>query len=188
MTEIIGLDLPGAFEIRPPVHRDPRGTFRKIMHRPTFERHGLSTDFAEEYFTESKDRVLRGLHFQLPPHDHVKLVYCVTGTVLDVAVDLRRDSSTFGRHVMVELSAELGNGVYLPPGLAHGFYVRRGPAILVYKTSTVHAASADSGIRWDSAGIAWPDQAPILSDRDRNLPVLEAFDSPFRMTGCGEAE
>src|SRR5581483_7390979 len=140
---------------------------------------GLRTDFAEEYYTVSHVRVLRGLHFQVPPHDHAKLVYCAAGRVLDVALDLRVGSPAFGRHVRAELSAADGNALYLPPGLAHGFYVLEAPALMVYNQTSVYAREHDAGVRWDSAGIPWPDADPILSDRDRSFPALADFRTPF---------
>lgn len=179
MFDLLPLALNGAFEIRPRVLADRRGLFCKLFHEPAFRDRGLEIGFTEEYYSVSQARVLRGLHFQTPPHDHVKLVYCLSGAALDVLVDMRRHSPSFGRHTMVELNEEMRNGVYVPKGFAHGFYVRQGPATLLYKTSTVHAPDSDTGIRWDSAGIAWPEPAPILSERDRALPPLDQLASPF---------
>jgi dTDP-4-dehydrorhamnose 3,5-epimerase len=183
--EFVDTPLPGVVELRPDVARDRRGTFVKTFHRDLFAEHGLRTDFVEEYYSVSHARVLRGLHFQLPPHDHAKLVYCAAGKVLDAALDLRRGSPAFGRHVLVELEADRGNCLYLPPGLAHGFYVLQAPAILVYNQTSVYARSHDAGVRWDSAGIPWPDADPILSDRDRGFPPLAEFPSPFRFEQDG---
>jgi dTDP-4-dehydrorhamnose 3,5-epimerase len=177
--EFAATALPGVVEVRPAVARDRRGTFVKTFHRARFAEHGLSLDFAEAYYTVSHARVLRGLHFQLPPHDHAKLVFCAAGRVLDVALDLRRGSPTSGRHALVELSAEAGNGLYLPPGLAHGFYVLQAPAVVVYNQTSAYAPSHDAGVRWDSAGIPWPDADPVLSERDRGFPALADFPSPF---------
>jgi dTDP-4-dehydrorhamnose 3,5-epimerase len=177
--EFVDTTLPGVVEVRPAVVRDRRGTFVKTFHRDLFAAHGLRTDFAEEYWSASQERVLRGLHLQCPPHDHAKLVYCAAGRVLDVALDLRAGSPTLGRHVRVELAATTGNCLYLPPGLAHGYYVLEGPAVVVYNQTSVYTRDHDTGIRWDSAGIPWPDRDPILSDRDRGLPTLADFRSPF---------
>jgi dTDP-4-dehydrorhamnose 3,5-epimerase len=132
--------------------------------------------------TVSAKGVLRGLHFQLPPHDHAKLVYCTAGEVMDVAVDLRVDSPTFRQFVCLTLSADQGNMIYLPPGLAHGFYTLSDSATLVYNVTTVYAPSHDAGIRWDSVGIPWPDQDPRVSERDHGFVAMEVFDSPFRNT------
>lgn len=177
--EVCTTDLPGCYELRPPIRADARGRFVKPFVAETFAAHGLATQFAESYYTVSRRGVLRGLHFQLPPHDHDKWVYCVDGHVLDVAVDLRTGSPRLHRWVLLELSAGLGNSIYLPRGLAHGFYVLSESATLVYHTTSAHHPAADTGIRWDSAGIPWPNPEPLVSPRDAALPRLLDFVSPF---------
>jgi dTDP-4-dehydrorhamnose 3,5-epimerase len=172
--------LSGCFELFPAVHRDARGLFVKTFHEQTYAAAGLATRFVEEYYSVSKRRVLRGLHFQVPPHGHEKLVYCTQGDVLDVVVDLRVGSPTFSRHQTFRLGARRRNILYIPVGLAHGFYVLSASATLVYKTTRVHSEDHDRGVRWDSAGIPWSDPDPIVSDRDRSLPPLAEFQSPFR--------
>lgn len=171
--------LPGCLEIRPRRFTDSRGSFVKSYHQHDFEDAGLCTHFPEAFYSKSRPRVVRGLHFMLPPEDHYKLVYCVHGSVLDVVLDLRLGSPTYGQHTMVELNEMCGNMLYLAPGLAHGFCAPDTEAILAYRVSTVHSPAHDAGIRWDSAGISWPVRSPIISDRDRNLPTLEEFQSPF---------
>lgn len=123
------------------------------------------------------------MHFQLPPADQVKMVYCVVGRVLDVILDLRVGAPTFGRHVTRELSAAEHNAVYLPSGIAHGFYVLEAPALVIYNVTSEHAPALDSGVRWDSFGMRWPSDAPIVSDRDSRLPTLDQFRSPFKHHG-----
>jgi dTDP-4-dehydrorhamnose 3,5-epimerase len=174
-------ELPGVFVVRPRRFVDRRGVFAKTFHRPSFAALGLADDFPEQFYSVSHRGVLRGLHFQLPPHDHTKVVTCVLGSVLDAAVDLRTDSPTYGRHILVELSADCGTLLYMPPGLAHGFYSLTDDTLMLYNHTRIHDPSCDTGIRWDSAGIAWPDAAPIVSDRDAALPSLAAFASPFRL-------
>lgn len=178
--DILATSLPGCFQVQPVVRADERGSFTKVFHEEIFRNAGLRTDFAEEYYSVSRRRVLRGLHFQLPPHDHAKLVYCTQGKVLDVALDLRRGSPTYGQHLTLELSQEQGNMLYLPAGFAHGFYTLSEQATMVYKVTSVYAPQHDGGVLWHSAGIAWPDMDPVLSQRDREFPALAAFDSPFR--------
>jgi dTDP-4-dehydrorhamnose 3,5-epimerase len=172
--------IPGCYQLFPQVREDNRGCFVKIFHKEVFATHGLVTEFAEEYYSVSHKGVLRGMHFQTPPHDHFKLVYCLAGKVLDVIVDLRVGSPTFGKHPNFELDAGLGNMLYIAPGIAHGFYALTDNAIMQYKVTTVYAPEHDGGIRWDSAGIDWPNSAPIVSDRDRGFPALAEFKSPFR--------
>ncbi|GGY28925.1 dTDP-4-dehydrorhamnose 3,5-epimerase [Pseudoduganella albidiflava] len=177
--DILPTSIPGCFELRPIVRRDERGSFTKVFHEDVFRDAGLRTDFAEEYYSISQQGVLRGLHFQVPPHDHAKLVYCPQGRVLDAALDLRRGSPTYGRHLALELSGEAGNMLYLPAGLAHGFYTLSEQALMVYKVTSTYAPAHDGGVLWNSAGIDWPDSAPLLSPRDRTFPTLADFDSPF---------
>lgn len=175
--------VPGCYKLFPSIFRDHRGCFVKTFHESAFIEAGLVGHFAEEYYSISRRGVLRGLHFQVPPDDHVKLVYCTAGSVLDVVVDLREGSPTFGQHRMFTLNARQRNLIYIPPGLAHGFYVLGANATLVYKTTTVHSPEHDSGVRWDSAGIDWPERMPIVSERDRTFPAMSEFRTPFRYHG-----
>lgn len=181
--EIRPTTIPGCFELVPRVMRDERGSFTKVFHQQAFRAAGLRTDFAEEYYSWSKRGVLRGLHFQTPPHEHAKLVYCPQGRVMDVALDLRRGSPTYGQHCTLQLDGDSGNMLYLPAGLAHGFYTLSEQALMVYKVTSVYAPDSDAGILWDSAHIAWPDRQPVTSLRDRGFPALDAFDSPFVYAG-----
>jgi dTDP-4-dehydrorhamnose 3,5-epimerase len=171
--EVIGTRIPGCYLIRPWRRHDERGLFVKTFHASAFRELGLEHNFRESYYSISRKGVLRGMHFQRPPSDHAKLVYCVTGTILDAFVDLRGGSGVFGAHECVELSAENGLVLYLPPGVAHGFYVLSDEAITVYHVAVEYDPVADSGVRWDTCGIPWPTASPILSVRDCNLPPLE---------------
>ncbi len=182
MIEIVPAQIEGVRIVRPAVQSDPRGTFVKTVHEEIFAAHGLPTQFAEQYYSVSSQNVLRGLHLQIPPHHHYKLVTCVEGDVLDVVVDLRKGPD-FGRHECFDLDGGRGHSVFVPAGCAHGFYVRSTTAVVLYNVSTVHAPSHDTGIRWDSAGIAWPTTNPIVSDRDAALVPLADFNSPF-VSGC----
>jgi len=179
MFELIATAIPGCHEIRTRRLDDSRGRFVKIFNREAFATVGLATDFAEEYYSVSHRGVIRGLHFQTPPMDHAKLVYCVAGRVQDAVVDLRVGSPGQGRHLVVELSAEAGNMLYIPSGLAHGFCVLSESATLVYKVTSVYSPDHDAGIQWDSAGIPWAERKPILSGRDRSHPALADYSSPF---------
>jgi dTDP-4-dehydrorhamnose 3,5-epimerase len=176
---ILDTSIPGCYELFPDVLQDERGFFVKTFHKDVFADHCLTTQFAEEYYTYSKQGVLRGLHFQVPPMHHVKLVYCVDGSVLDAVVDLRIGSPTFGKYATFELSRQKANIIYLPAGLAHGFYVLSSSAVLLYKVSTVYSPTHDSGILWNSAGIPWPNTNPIISKRDSGFMSLDKFKSPF---------
>lgn len=179
--KVIPTKIQGCFELQPLVISDARGHFAKILHHPLWEELGLCVDFVEEYVSLSLAGAVRGLHFQLPPMQHHKVVICLRGEVLDVGVDLRADSPTYGEHVAVELKGTLSNALYLPAGMAHGFCVTGSEALLYYKVSSVYSPVHDSGVRWDSAGIAWPCADPILSERDKSLGLLSAFESPFTL-------
>ena len=181
MMELVENKIPGCFEIFPRIHKDERGSFVKTFHAPTFESMGLCTDFVEEYYSVSHKGVIRGMHFQSPPHDHEKLVYCTVGNVMDVVIDLRKGSPTYAQHATFELSADKANMIYIPKGLAHGFAVLSDQATMMYKVTTVYAPESDHGIRWDSVGIDWPEEcdSELLSARDKSLVPLSGFESPF---------
>jgi len=180
MFELKPSKIEGCFEMQPKVMRDDRGRFVKVFHEQEFSAQGLETKFVEEYYSVSHKNVIRGLHFQLPPMDHVKLVYCVEGEVMDVVIDLRVGSPTYGQYELFELSAEKANSIYIPKEMAHGFCARSEDAIMVYKVSTVYAFAQDAGILWNSLGVAWPTADAILSVRDQSFPSFAQFESPFR--------
>jgi dTDP-4-dehydrorhamnose 3,5-epimerase len=173
--------IPGCFEITPHLFMDERGSFVKTFHHDVFQQHGLETEWREEYYSVSRKGVLRGMHFQTPPSDHAKLVYCTAGRVLDAVLDLRIGSPTYHRHLLIELDAETARMLYLPKGVAHAFYTLSESATMMYKVSTVYAPTCDTGILWNSAGIPWPDSHPVVSKRDSTLPALsDIADDLFR--------
>lgn len=177
--ELIPTTLEGCFQIRPFFAEDERGTFVKTFHEERFAELGLPTEWREEYYSHSRKGVIRGMHFQTPPNDHEKIVYCMQGRVLDVVVDLRKNSSTYGQHLALELDAARGHGLFIPRGMAHGFLVLTESALMAYKVTTVYASSNDAGIHWDSFGLDWGVKQPIVSTRDRVHPAFENFISPF---------
>ncbi len=181
--EIRATKISGCYELSPIVfHKDYRGSFVKTFHKDVFSKHGLETNFVEEYYSVSVQNVLRGLHFQTPPADPNKLVYCPLGRIMDVIVDVRVGSPSYGQFEVFDLSAENGKMVYLEPGLAHGFYVLSETAMVMYKISQLYAPENDTGIRWDSVGIPWPSNNPILSQRDKEFLPLAEFKNPFVYT------
>lgn len=176
--------IPGCHLLHPHVHRDARGSFVKSVHAPTFEANGLTWAYREIFWSRSHRGVVRGLHLQLPPHDHDKLVFCVHGRVLDVVLDVRRGSPTYGEHVAVELDADAATAIYMPRGTAHGFAALSDDATLAILIDRAYAPTHDTGIRWDSAGVAWPFAAPLVSERDAAMVALSDFDSPFVYGGA----
>lgn len=171
--------LPGAWVIRPRTHADHRGQFVKTYARSLLVGQGVSFDFAEEFYSISGRHVVRGMHLQLPPHDHVKMVYCVAGVARDVLLDLRKGPG-YGRVAEVDLTADEPAVLLIPSGVAHGFAALEDHTLLIYKTSSEHAPQADTGVRWDSFGHDWRlGGAVTLSERDATLPGFAEFVSPF---------
>ena len=167
------------FVVSPFVFSDARGIFVKPFNREQFNAHGLAGHFDETFYSVSKRNVLRGFHLQLPPHESEKLVWVSAGAVLDVALDLRKESGTFGECFSLELSASNFEAIYIPKGVAHAFYVIGEMATVVYQVGKCFSSSADSGIKWDSVGFEWPCKAPQLSVKDKELSELRHFSSPF---------
>ncbi len=181
--ERIPTKLPGTFELRPRKMVDHRGAFIKVFQSSLFEQDGLESGFVEQYYSVSEANVLRGMHFQTPPSDHAKLVYCTHGTAMDVLLDLRRGSPTYGQFDIVELSGAKSNAMYVPRGVAHGFYVVQAPVIMLYNVTSEYDPGHDAGIAWNSFGAPWPSTNPVVSDRDARFPALRDFESPFRFQG-----
>ena len=171
--------------LEPHLHTDVRGWFMESFRRSALEEAtGQSIDFIQENESCSHHGVLRGLHFQAPPHAQSKLVRVVAGCVLDVAVDLRTGSPTYGRHVAVELSSENRHQLFIPKGFAHGFVVLSESARLLYKVDAYYAPDVESGLIFDDPDLAidWrlPPERLILSEKDRLWPRLQTLNSPFR--------
>lgn len=158
---------------------DDRGHFVKPFHKADFEANGLTSNLEESFYSVNSKNVVRGMHFQLPPHDHTKVVYCNHGSLLDVVVDLRKGSPTYGQYEVIPLTGQNYRGVYIPSGFAHGFEVLEDNTIMTYLTSTMHAPSHDGGIHMNSFGYKWGAESPITSERDKNFKSLDEFDSPF---------
>ena len=179
--QLIDEPLPGVKVLRPFVFEDARGNFVKPFHEGQLAEHGIAMTVREEFFSTSAKDVLRGMHFQVPPHAHQKLIYCIYGRVLDVLLDLRKSSPTFGRSIGIELSAVNRHVVHIPVGFAHGFLSLENESCMVYKTDAVHSVGHDEGLLWDSIGFDWPicGLNPIISSRDLDHPVMQGLSSPF---------
>lgn len=173
--EILETKLEGVYIIKNRIFQDQRGKFIKTYHKDDFKKLGLCTDFQESYFSVSNKDVIRGMHFQIPPFEHEKLVYVAKGKVLDVIVDLRKNSKTKGQYIEVELSEENGYSIYIPKGLAHGFKSLEDNTIMIYNVATVYNQDCDYGIKYDSFGFDWKCENPILSQRDKKFETLEEF-------------
>ncbi len=171
--KIISTHLKNVHVIKNKKFDDLRGVFVKTFNADVFEENGLLIDFKESFYSISKKSVLRGMHYQTPPNDHAKLVYVTDGVILDVAVDIRKKSSTFGKFFSIILSAENSKSLYMDRGFAHGFLVLSDSATVVYQTSSVHMPESDRGVRWDSFGFEWGVSDPVISERDRTLPMVD---------------
>jgi len=169
--------------IKPSVFQDSRGYFMESYNSRLFkETTKLNIDFVQDNESMSNKGVLRGLHFQKPPHDQGKLVRVVRGSVLDVAVDIRRNSETFGQYYSIVLSEENKTQFYVPPGFAHGFLVLEDQTIFSYKCSGFYNKESEVSLRWDDPdiNIEWGIKDPILSEKDKNSSVIWSnLDSPF---------
>jgi dTDP-4-dehydrorhamnose 3,5-epimerase len=171
--------LSGCVLIDINVSHDPRGTFKKIYHSDEFQNYGLRVTIKEQFLTFSNKNVLRGMHFQLPPSSHSKLVTCINGSVLDVILDLRKNSQTYGQTDSFLLSSNLGKTLFLPAGIAHGFLSLENNSGMMYSTSEVHNPNLDCGVKWDSFGFSWPINNPIISSRDGKHQLFDKFVTPF---------
>ena len=185
--EIIKTNIQGVLIIEPKVFGDSRGYFFESFNAREFkEKTGLDINFVQDNESMSTYGVMRGLHFQRPPFTQSKLVRCVKGKVLDVAVDIRKGSPTYGQHVAVELTEDNHRQFFIPKGFAHGFAVLSETAVFQYKCDEFYHPEADGGISIldDSLGIDWriPTDKAILSDKDTKHACLKDFDSPFSIT------
>lgn len=183
--KLVETAIPGCYEVLCNSFQDKRGKFTKTFHQPEFEVCELRTDWKEEYYSVSARDVLRGMHFQTPPCDHAKLVYCLQGEVLDVVVDLRLGSPCFGQCQSFRLSPQKANSLYIPSGIAHGFLSLSENSVMQYKVTSIHSAEHDAGILWSSLDFEWPVDTPILSSRDEQHPRLDEFASPFHYSKEG---
>ncbi len=174
--EKITTDIPGLFVLQPQVFEDHRGHFFESYNAQKFAGHGLDLVFVQDNQSQSAYGVVRGLHYQLPPHAQTKLVRVLQGTILDVALDIRQGSPTFGRHFAIELSAENKKQLFIPKGFAHGFSVLSEKAVVMYKCDAFYNKESDAGILFNdpALGIDWklPADRVIVSDKDKQLPTF----------------
>lgn len=178
IIEPISLDIPGCYSVSLSRLHDERGSFFKLFRESWVER--LLTGFfpREIYLTSSSRGVLRGMHFQVPPFDHSKIIICLSGRVTDVLLDLRSGPG-YGAFTSLELSTQGTNAVLIPKGVAHGFYAHEDDSSLLYLVETEYRPGSDRGVMWNSFGFEWPSNNPIISQRDTCHPDLLAFSPPL---------
>ena len=174
--QVIKKSLEGLVEIIPTVYKDERGSFFETYNKQEFEAHGLPTHFVQDNQSFSKKGVVRGLHFQREPYAQGKLVRVIMGRVLDIAVDIRPDSPTFGQYEAIELEAECGNIFYLPEGFAHGFAALE-DSIFIYKCTNLYHKASEGGKIWNDPdiNINWQVSNPIVSQKDLQLSTFKAY-------------
>ncbi len=179
---ILPTDIPDLCLLEPRVYRDSRGFFMETWREDWLRALGVKRPFIQDNHARSEEKgVLRGLHFQAPPHAQGKLVWVTAGAVYDVAVDLRKGSPAYGRFHGAVLSAENFLRFYIPPGFAHGYMTLTPGTEFCYKVDNYYAPEAEGGIRWDDPdlGIAWPGESPLLSDKDASQPLFKDMQTPF---------
>jgi len=177
--KLIETELKGVFIIENSEFYDERGGFIKIFNEELFGKYGINFHMKEIYYSISHKNVIRGMHFQLPPHDCAKLVYVTSGKIIDVVLDLRKEQSTYGKHISLELNANK-NAIYIPEGLAHGFKSLEKNSTVVYNQSSCYSKEHDSGILWNSFGFEWNVGEPIISKRDLSFMMFNNFKSEFK--------
>ncbi len=179
--ELIRFDIEGPVLIKPRIFADERGYFYESFNELAFQQNQLETGFVQDNQSLSKKGTLRGLHFQNPPFAQGKLVRVVSGAVTDVAVDIRKNSPTFGKHIKVELTGENKLMLWIPPGFAHGFITLEDNTVFLYKCTNLYNKSSESGIIWNDAdlNIDWGFDAPLVSEKDLLLADLVKCDNRF---------
>ncbi len=173
--KLIETPLEGSFVIEPWKKRDDRGFFSRLFCQEVFKGHELEHEFVQINHSFSSERgTLRGLHYQLPPHDEVKIVKCVRGSLFDVIVDIRPDSPTFGKHFSAHLNEQNGLMMYVPKGFAHGFYSLEPDTEIIYFVSQFYSSQHEKGIRWNDPiiSIKWPGDPVVISEKDASHPNL----------------
>lgn len=177
--EIKSTLFSGLYILKTVNFQDERGGFQKLFNYDFFLAHGLETNFKEFYYSVSRRNVIRGMHFQLPPFEHTKLVYVSKGRILDVVVDIRKQSPTFGKCFSIELDEEKAQYLYIPKGFAHGFLSLQDGSIVNYAQTSCYSKEHDCGVAYNSIGYDWGIDTPIVSGRDLTFERLENFKSPF---------
>lgn len=160
-------------------HKDERGQFVKTFHKQDFQDSGIDFQIRESFYSISALNVIRGMHFHHPPRQHAKIIFCPYGRILDVALDLRKESPTYGQSVSLELSAENNRALYIPEGLAHGFKSLEEGACTYYLVSGEYSPAQDDGILYSSFDFNWGLGTPVLSERDLHFAAFKDFKSPF---------
>jgi len=179
--EIVETGIADLVIVKPTVYKDNRGYFFESYNKEVFSANGMEQNFVQDNESKSGKGVLRGLHFQKPPYTQGKLVRVIKGAVLDVAVDLRKSSATYGKWASVKLTEDNKWMFFVPPGFAHGFVTLEDDTIFFYKCTNIYNKASEGAIRWDDPdlNIDWGIENPLLSEKDKTAPLFDGFESPF---------
>lgn len=179
LMKLIDTPIHGLKILEPKIFEDSRGRFIKTYNNDFFQANGLNLIIKESYYSISHKDVVRGMHFQSPPYDHVKLVYVPAGRIIDVVLDIRKNSPSYGKYFSIELSSSNGKILIIPKGLAHGFKSLEDNTNVTYMQTTCYAPNHDGGIKYNSFGFNWECVTPKLSDRDLSFQTFDEFQAPF---------
>lgn len=179
--QVKSIFIDGPLIIQPTVFNDPRGYFFESYNESNYVKAGIAHHFVQDNQSCSQKGTIRGLHFQAPPFDQGKLVRVISGAVMDVVVDIRKNSATYGKHFCIELDAENHTQFWIPPGFAHGFETLEDNTLFLYKCTNVYDKASEGGLFWNdpTLGIQWQTQAALISEKDTQLPLFKDFISPF---------
>ncbi len=173
--------IEGPLVIQPTIFNDPRGYFYESYNEPNYQKMGIQHHFVQDNQSCSQKGTIRGLHFQAAPFDQGKLVRVVRGAVIDVVVDIRKNSPTYGKHYSIELNEQNHTQFWIPPGFAHGFETLEDNTLFLYKCTNLYDKASEGGLLWNDPelGIQWQTQQALVSEKDTQLPLLKNLISPF---------
>lgn len=179
--EFITNEIEGLVVIKPTVFEDERGHFFEYYQKELFAQNGIKDDFVQDNQSLSQKGVLRGLHFQAPPYAQAKLIRVIKGAVLDVAVDIRKNSPTYGKHFSIELNERNKKQLYIPVGFAHGFFTLEDNTIFSYKCSNYYHKTSEGALLWNDKDLSinWKVAQPVLSEKDKEATPFQQFSTPF---------
>lgn len=179
--EFITNEIEGLVVIKPTVFEDERGHFFEYYQKELFAQNGIKDDFVQDNQSLSQKGVLRGLHFQAPPYAQAKLIRVIKGAVLDVAVDIRKNSPTYGKHFSIELNERNKKQLYIPVGFAHGFFTLEDNTIFSYKCSSYYHKTSEGALLWNDKDLSinWNVAQPVLSEKDKEATPFQQFSTPF---------
>lgn len=178
--EFLKTEIPGLLIVTPHYHEDERGSNMKTFHKETFEAQGLKCDFGETMITTNLQKnTIRGFHFQRPPYTQCKLYYCLSGAWNNYSVDLRKGSPTYGKVICIPMDESDRKLLYIPDGIANAHLILKDYTRVLYQLGSKYMPECDGGVRWNSLGVEFGVEDPIITEKDSKLPLFEEFETPF---------